>query len=138
MTWIELLAALGALGLCMEAESFCSWVWLWQLPLRFVGIWLALVILTVALLFVWSLFISLDRPVQKDDKLARTIVRVYSGFVMRLVRIRLHIKGLDRKLPEGRFVVACNHLGVGDPVILLHCHLYGPGHSSHLLSFLSF
>lgn len=121
MSYILILAALGALGVCFWLDGFASLAFLWQLPLLFGGFWLALVLLAFLFLALWCLPISMKQPVEEDSKTARRILYLYEELALTLLQVKIHTTGLEKLPREGRFLLVCNHLSLLDPLIL-HIH----------------
>ena len=66
---ISALSALTAFLICVGADGFQSFSWLWILPAGFFGAFLALVILWVILLLIMSAFVDVKKPQEKDNRL---------------------------------------------------------------------
>lgn len=121
MNLICALSLLGSVSLSLGLDYYRTWNWLWQLPLTIAGLWAALVILAFVFLFFWCLPIRLDRPVEEDSPRDRRILYLYVDLALSVLRVKLHLTGLEQ-LPTGsRFVLVCNHLSILDPVVLLSC-----------------
>lgn len=118
---IVAISAAVAAGIGIGGGLFASlWGLLW-IPLIFLGAFVVLALL--AFLFLWVICRTVDTsvPQEHDSKFFRRIMILYIQAVKTVVRLRLHTEGLEKVPQEGRFVVACNHLSLADPVILLHC-----------------
>ncbi len=120
---IGMLAALAAATsvlVCIGAEAFVSTQWLWLLPVGFVGGFLAWTALAFLFVLVLCAFVDPDKQYENDSKLYRTVVYLIVGAVLTVARIRVETKGLEKTPKDGRFLLVCNHLHDGDPVVLLH------------------
>ena len=117
---MTLLSAAGAAGLCVGTGAFASARWLWLLPAGFVLLWAAAFLL--AALFLWAvcLPVRLDVPQEQDSPFYRRLTRIYLDAVVRLLRMRIHTRGMERLPQQGRFLLVCNHLNDMDPLTLLH------------------
>lgn len=115
------LSLLGSLGLSLGLDYFATWNWLWQLPLTFGGLWLALTLLAFLFLLLWCLPIRLDKPVEEDSPKDRRVLSLYVDLALSILRVKLHVTGLEQLPTDSRFVLVCNHLSILDPVVLLSC-----------------
>lgn len=108
-----------AVGICFAADAFVSAMWLWVLPVSFVGSFLALGILAFLFLWILSAFVRLDVPQEKDSPLFRRIIYIYIDAILWILQMRVHTRGLENTPRQGRFLLVCNHLNDMDPVTLL-------------------
>ena len=120
LTIIEILSLLGALGISFGTGGLEGLRWLWQIPLLFVGLWLAQVVLLVAFTVVYSRTVNTEKPVEKEKQFDRRFVEMLAETALRLLHVKLHISGMEKLPKEGRFLLVCNHLHILDPVVLLH------------------
>ena len=120
LTLITVLAALGAVGICLGTGAFAALRWLWVLPVSFAGLWLALLLAAFAVLWLVCRRIDKTVPQEHDDPAFRRFVGVYIDAVIALT-MRLHVSGTEKLPKSGRFLLVCNHLFVADPGIVLHC-----------------
>ena len=97
-----------------------SSLWLW-LPLCFLGSILALTVLAFAFLWFVCQLGDPAKPQEHDSKFYRTLVMLYIEALVKVLRIHIHTKGLEKTPKEGRFLLVCNHTSDADPVALLHC-----------------
>lgn len=116
---LQMMALLGALGLCLPGGWSLSL--LWRLPLYYIGLYLGLVILYLLGLYIWSFFIKPLRPEERERPLERWLVQETCTAALGFVRAKIHVSGLEKLPSQGRFLLVCNHLHVSDPVVLLHC-----------------
>ena len=109
-------SALGALSLSMLIKGG-FWTFLWS----FLSLNLGLILLAVAVLLIVTGAVDLSKPqAEHDDKVYRRIMDLYIAFLIDLVGVRVHGRGLENIPKEGRFLLVCNHLYVADPGILLN------------------
>lgn len=109
----------AALGTCVLAGAFSGLAWLWLLPLTGVGTFLALVLGWFLLLVIMSTTADMKTKQDKESKFYRWVMQNTAAFLLQFLRVRVHTQGFEKKLPEGRFLLVCNHLHEVDPVILL-------------------
>lgn len=117
---ISLFAVLAAGGACLAWGAFDGLRWLWLLPVSFACAWLALAALGFMVLWISCALVRLDRPQDEDSPYYRKLMMLAVDFALSVLQVRIHRDG-DAVLPEGRFVLVCNHLSLLDPLILLRC-----------------
>lgn len=116
---LGVLASLGfALGLCAGLEAFASLQWLWLLPVSFLGCFLAVAALAFLFFKLMALRVPMEVMPEEDSPFYRKMVALYLDALLPIMRTRLVISGKE-KLPEGRFLLVCNHISDADPVALL-------------------
>lgn len=118
---ISFLAATGAAVICTLTNAFYSDLWLWLLPVSYIGSFLALLILAVGGFVLGCSFIDPGKQREKDCKWFRRLVLWYIDLILTLIPVRLRTYGLEKMPEEGRFLLVCNHLHEIDPGILFHC-----------------
>lgn len=116
---IAVLSAIVAALLCVGTEAFASAQWLWLLPVSFIGSFLIWTLLAFLFVLLLCAFVDPDKQYENDSKLYRTVVNLIVGAIIPFARIRVETKGLEKTPKEGRFLLVCNHLHDGDPVVLL-------------------
>lgn len=89
-----------------------------------VGTWLgsfvALVLLSVAFLWVCCAFVDFDKPQSEYSPFYSKLAGVYIAALIRIFRVRVHTQGLEKTPCGGRFLLVCNHQHEADPGVLLH------------------
>ena len=98
--------------------AFDSAAWLWVLPLKFIGLFLCLAALAFLALWFLALLVDTDKPQEKDSRLYRFVINLFVDAICTVLQMRIHSSGLEQ-LPEGRFLLVCNHIHDLDPVVLL-------------------
>ena len=93
---------------------------LWLLPVLFCGIYAVLFLLAFLFLCLLCAFVDLDKPQEEDSKFYRVVMHVYIEALIKLVRLKVEVSGLEKTPKEGRFLLVCNHQNESDPGILLH------------------
>ena len=94
-----------------------SYSW-WLVPLLFVGFFLGLVILHILFTVLWILTIRTDRPV-KNAAAFRRWINLTIPLLMKLVRVKVNAKGVEKVPEKGRMLFVCNHQHDLDPVMIL-------------------
>ena len=92
-----------------------------MLPVSFVGTWLGLFLLAFLFLWLMCAVVRLDKPQEADSPFYRKLADVYIQAVLKILRMRVHTRGLEQTPTEGRFLLVCNHLNDMDPLTLLAC-----------------
>lgn len=117
---LVLLASLGAAcGFCAGRGAFSAWQWLWMLPVSFLVSLVVFTLLALAFFLVASLVIDTRKSQDKDSKFYRRLVEVYLAALRTVLRIRIHVQGLEHVPANGRFLLVCNHCHDSDPAMLL-------------------
>lgn len=112
-----LLGGIGILSALLAA--LCAWGReLWLLPVYFLGFYGALFVL--ALIFLWVLlrFVDPQEEPEHDSKFYRFFMYLYIDALITLVGAKVRASGAE-KIPEGRFLLVCNHQHMADPGLLL-------------------
>ncbi len=115
------LAVLGSVGLCVGADAFAGFTFLWLLPVSFVGAFLILAALAFGVLVLIFACIDPKKERQEDSRWFRAMLRTYLHAVLTVLPVRIETEGLEKIPTEGRFLLVCNHLDNIDPAFLLHC-----------------
>lgn len=90
----------------------------WAIPIAFVVIGLAVILLWVASCFIVSRFIDMDKEFDKHNKIFGYYATCIIEIVIWFLRIKVHITGEDI-LPKEKFLLVCNHRGAMDPLITM-------------------
>ena len=115
------LSLLVGVGVCAGVEAFAGLMWLWVLPVTFVGSFLIIVGAGFAGLMYLCRKVDLDVPQESDDKLYRTVTEWIIGGALPFLRIFVKKSGMEKVPKDGRFLLVCNHTDDSDPIILLDC-----------------
>ena len=113
------LSALVTALVCIPGGLSVSLLWL--LPLSFLGSFLALTLLSAAVLWTACQFIDVNKPRTEDSPFYRALASFYVDALIAYLQVRIHPEGLEKCPREGRFLLVCNHIFAADPGILLHC-----------------
>lgn len=77
---------------------------------------LALLFAYILLIIFSSLFVNMKKEYSTDSRYYRFLLNSSTGIAAKLIRIRLHISGME-KLPQGRFLMVSNHRSKFDPIL---------------------
>ncbi len=123
---VTVLSLAAAVLLCMGTQAFGSFMWLWLLPVGFLGSFLVLAALAFGILVLVCALIDPDKPCEKDSPWFRRMILWYVDAALTLLPIRLRTQGLEKLPKQGRFLLVCNHLHNVDPAFILHCFPKAP------------
>lgn len=115
------LSLLASLSICLLADAFAGLGWLWILPLTALGAFVLILALWFLMLVIMSYAADMKNKQEQDNKFYRWVLQHTIDAILLLLGVRFHTKGFEQKLPEGRFLLVCNHLHDIDPAIILHC-----------------
>lgn len=112
-------AAVVTLLLDIPFDLFCQTYSFYAVPLVFIGSFLALIILHIAVLAICVITVNLEKPA-KDTKFFRWIVDGFLHIAFDLLRVKIHVTGIE-KIPEDEpFLLVCNHIHDLDPAIIYY------------------
>ena len=114
-----ILALAGSLGLCAAVSAFEGLVWLWLLPVGFVGGVLILAGLWFLLIVIIAASVNMESVDEKKEPFCRAVVMLTIKALVPLLKIRIETRGLEQTPKDGRFLLVCNHLHDTDPIVLL-------------------
>ena len=118
---ISILALILAAGICAAAGAFGALTWLWLLPVCFLGGFVALLVLFFVFFLLACYTTDSGKPQEHDSKFFRTMVMLIIEAMVKVLRVRIHTKGLEKAPKNGRFLLVCNHTSDADPVVLMRC-----------------
>ena len=84
---------------------------LWVL-LGIIGLFLAYILLII----ISSLLVNTKKEFNQESKYYRWLLNSSTFLMTKFARIKLHTTGMDQ-LPEGRFLMVCNHRSKFDPIL---------------------
>ena len=104
---------------CVLTGGFSGLGWLWLLPTVFLGTFILCAALWFLLLMciIWS--VDMEKEQTEDNRFSRTVIGLTIDALVVLLRIRIHVEGLEKLPKSGRFLLVCNHLHISDPVVML-------------------
>lgn len=92
---------------------------IWLCPLLLLGFFAAVNVLYALMIFIGTeLTIDLKKPNDKPSKFWSRTLEDISDWLAFYGRIRVHITGME-KLPEGKFLMVCNHRSAFDPIVMI-------------------
>ena len=112
--------AVCAVLICLGCGCFESLVWLWVLPVSYIGSFAVLGGLCFLTVWVMAQVVDTSKPQEKDSKLYRFVIDLIAEAAVPILSVKMHVQGLEKTPKEGRFLLVCNHLNEMDPVLLLH------------------
>ncbi|MBQ2634016.1 MAG: 1-acyl-sn-glycerol-3-phosphate acyltransferase [Oscillospiraceae bacterium] len=115
LPWFLISAALAA-ALCLLL-SYRGWAFAGMFALFALAAFAALWLLFALLLALLALFIDPAQPQVEDAPFYHRLVGYGMGLLLAVGRVRVHVRGLER-LPQGRFLLVCNHRSNYDPIAL--------------------
>ena len=93
-----------------------SW---WLVPVILLGVFAALIILTIAALALGILFTNLNKP-PRDTDFFRLIVRGFLQSALPILRVKVHTTGLEKIPTDAPFLLVSNHIHDLDPAIIYY------------------
>lgn len=105
--------------ICLAFGLFENLGWLWCMPVSTLVIFLLLAGLWYLMILIMSRTADMDQEQDGDDRFFRWVIQLTAESVIPILGVRVHTKGFEQKLPEGRFLLVCNHLHDIDPAFLL-------------------
>ncbi len=118
ITLITVLSVLSAAMTGLLSDSFQSLAWLWVLPVTFVGTWLGLALIFFLFLLIACGAVDQKKPVEEDSPFYRWLMYITIEAAMKLIGVRLHLRGMEKTPGDGRFMLVCNHIYDLDPLVL--------------------
>lgn len=92
---------------------------IWLVPVLLIGVFVALVLLHVVVLAVSILFVNLNKP-PRDTGFFRALVTGFLQMALPLLRVKVHVTGME-KIPEDEpFLIVSNHIHNLDPAIFYY------------------
>jgi len=78
----------------------------------------ALFLIYVVCIAIATLFVDMEKPLEKQSGFFRVAIAIVIPVFSYICGIRARIEGLD-KMPEGKFLMVCNHRSFFDPVTVM-------------------
>lgn len=116
-TFAVISAVMTALNVILTPLASQGAALLWIVPLKLLIYFLALNVAYAIMIFVGTeLTIKLDKPQEKQSKFWGRNLEAIADWLCMYGRVKVHYTGAE-KLPEGRFLMVCNHRSYFDPIV---------------------
>ncbi len=113
---VALLPILNAAGFEIFGQSY-SW---WLAPLLLLGFFVGLILLHLIIGVISLSVISLKSDPNRGTKYYRWLINITLPMLLKIGRVHIHSKGLEKVPQSGRFLLVCNHNHDIDPAIIIH------------------
>lgn len=117
---VAVVAAIFSAVICICADGFAGLGWIWMLPVGWMGVFLAIVLLAFLLVLVMTALVDMDKEQKKDNGLYRAVMYMIADAAHTVLQVHVHAQGLEKIPADGRVLLVCNHLNNADPVIIYH------------------
>ena len=117
---VAAIAAVFSAVICVSADAFAGFAWLWLLPLGWLGCFLGIALLVFLLVLVMCAFVDLEKEETKDNPFYRGMIYLIADAAHTVLRVRVRAQGVEKIPSHGRVLLVCNHLHNADPVIIFH------------------
>lgn len=111
-------AVIAAVLICVGVGAFASLQWLWVLPVGFVGSFLVVLLLAVVVMVIMAKLVDTSTPREEFSNLYLRVLNQYVDMAAKLLGVRFHATGLEKRPESGRFLLVCNHISDIDPVVI--------------------
>lgn len=99
------------------AGGFASLAVLWQLPVFFLGSFVALIVLFLLVVLTSCLFVDPKKLLDKPSGYFRFLLNEFCRMALALAGVHVNVTGLDKVPRNGRFLLVCNHRFALDPLV---------------------
>ena len=117
---VAVFAAILSALICVGADAFGSLVWLWLLPLGWLGGFLGIIVLLLLMVLIMCAFVDIEKEQHQDNRFYRFVLYMIADAAHTVLQVRVHTQGLEKVPADGRVLLVCNHLNNADPVIIFH------------------
>lgn len=111
------LALLSSCALTYAASGFASLAAVWQVPVFFLGSFLALVVLFLLVVLVSCLFVDPKKLLEKPSGYFRFLLNEFCRIALALGGVHVNVTGLEKVPRESRFLLVSNHRFAFDPIV---------------------
>ena len=111
------LALLSGCALTYAASGFASLAAVWQVPVFFLGSFLALVVLFLLVVLVSCLFVDPKKLLEKPSGYFRFLLNEFCRIALALGGVHVNVTGLEKVPRKGRFLLVSNHRFAFDPIV---------------------
>lgn len=112
-----ILFALGIGGAVLTCSLHSLRLWV-GIPIA-IGYTLAAIIIFLLLVALLSVFIRIDRPADRKTRFYRWLVNNIIDLGAFMLRVRLHVNGIEKVPTDSRFLLVCNHRSIFDPPLTM-------------------
>ena len=113
-------SAVLALTSCLLGGGFSDLNFLWQLPVNFLWMFLALVAAVFLFVVICCACVDMKKVQEKDSPFYRWLLALCTDAIHSILMMKVELQGAEKMPKEGRIMLVCNHLHLLDPVVLLH------------------
>lgn len=108
---------IASVSLTYVSCQFASYSAIWQIPVFFIGSFLALVLLFLLVILVSCLFVDPKKQLDKPSGYFRFLLHEFCRLTLAMGGVHVNVTGLDRLPKEGRFMLVSNHRFAFDPLV---------------------
>ena len=108
---------IASVSLTYVSCQFASYSAIWQIPVFFIGSFLALVLLFLLVILVSCLFVDPKKQLDKPSGYFRFLLHEFCRLALAMGGVHVNVTGLDRLPKEGRFLLVSNHRFAFDPLV---------------------
>lgn len=119
---IKLYAVVAVLAetlICLFTDIIDSWTDFWIPIVMALGIFLALVAVTLLILVIISWFVDKDKPCEKPEPFFKRTIEIVVDSVLFVAGVHTTMVGLEKVPTDRRFLLVCNHRCGLDPLPVL-------------------
>ena len=113
-------SAVLALTSCLLGGGFSDLNFLWQLPVNFLWMFLALLAAVFLFVVICCACVDMKKVQEKDSPFYRWLLALCTDAIHSILMMKVELQGVEKMPKEGRIMLVCNHLHLLDPVVLLH------------------
>lgn len=104
--------------LCVYYEQYLkSGIVYWSIPLIILGFILGIILFTIIVLYIITLFIRPDKETNRPRRFYRFMTKVIAEFLTGLFGLTLVVKGMEKIPTNKQFLFVCNHQSNFDPIV---------------------
>lgn len=113
-----LISILGSLGVYFGLELYSEWYYFYAIPVGIIIDYIALILVYLITLFIFSLFFNKKKDIKKPSKFLYFLIRQTVQAIIFFSRTKIHTKGLE-KLPNEPYLMVTNHVSMFDPMVAI-------------------